>query len=551
MKNNLLFSVMLFLLGLGSMNSQDLYRFVPIKFLDYTPKWFFYVEDSTAIGESAMYKNDYVNMFSHVKSIIRDNYLYSLYRTRLKCSIDGLYIEKRDINTGKKEWSYIHDLRDGGNNEIPDGMVFNKNGQLEIVGYRSLERTLWSNWPPKEKKLTIRILDPETGQLVDSSFADINDTLAVIINKSYQLFKSDSSSNLDSATYQYIMRNSRKYGYNKVKSYLLDSKGYRLEEKVTIFDSIYEYLEKEPFSLLEDNTFISTRHVFNNINKIDSNYQYRYFIDKYDRDLNILNSAEITDIFNAKNSYRITKEYVDNDLIIFKYINEPEFFKWKVYYYIFDHYGNLLDSINIYTKEAVDLTGTIQRISQNEFLIAGVNYHAVDKDFTLYFYKKKIGEPMRMVKKIKVGGLDIYYASNHYYPYIRKIKILENGDFLIIGRSGPKIDGNGSPIWPFVMYVPAKDLEGNVAIEETKSQSRKMKFEIYPNPSKQKINISFEDSFTGDVEIVDEMGRIVIGNNIIDKRKVQLDISNLSAGFYFIKAMSKNTIYKSAGFLVE
>jgi len=296
---------------------------------------------------------------------------------------------------------------------------------------------------------------------------------------------------------------------------------------------------------LEDNTFISTRHVYNEYSRYDEKYEYRYFIDKYDRDMNILNSADITEVLNAKNDYRLNLKYVDNDMIIFKYINEPELWNWKTYYYIFDHYGNLLDSINTYPDDADDFyAGTIQRISQDEFLIAGVNLDAVDRDFTLYFYKKKIGQPLKLAKKIKLG-------PNYYFPGIESIKMLDNGDFLMQGATGPKIGHVGLIKWPFWMYIRAKDLEGGVGIEEVESQVPKARFAIYPNPTSEKLNIKFKNPFSGEIEIIDEIGRLVIRKKIKGKREVELDISTLSKGFYFVRALGVDVIYKSSVFMRE
>jgi len=546
MKNKLIFLIIIFIAVANVIKSQDLHKFVPIKFLDYTPKWFYYVEDSTAIGENTFDKFDYISQFVHINSIVRENYLYSLYRTRLKCSVDGLYVEKREISSGQKVWSYLHDLRDGGNNEKPSHMTFNDNGNLEIVGFITLDRTVFKRFPSKSFLLTLRILNSMTGKIIDSSFVDMQDSTAMILSKSYPIYKLNSSTNIDSLTFQYIQgyNNKKTDYYNRnIHAYTLDSKGHLHDTKETSFDSIMPIMYHEPPTLLEDNTFISTLHAFNGYNSLDSTYKYRYFINKFDRDLNLLNSAEITGILKFKNRYRLTQRYVDNEIIAFDYRNEPELFNWKNYYYIFDYYGNIIDSINTRPDNSDDFfAGTIQRISQDEFLIAGSNLAAADKDFTLNFYKKKIGEPLKLVKNIKLG-------PQYYLAVIEKIIKLENGDYLLFGTSGAKKYNSAFNQWPFWMYISGKDLEGGVGVDDIKDDE--ISFEIYPNPASDRLNIKFRNLFTGKIEIFDEMGNIAIGKSVTKGEKVDLEISFIPKGFYFVRAIAKDQIYKPVRFVKD
>ncbi len=545
MRKKILFIVAVISIFAGTLKSQDPYKFVPIKFLDYTPKWFFYVEDSTAIGESSVDHYDYISQFVPLNSIVRDNFLYSLYKTRLKCSVDGVYVEKRDVNTGKKVWSYLHDLRTGGNNEKPSRMIINSSGDLEILEYRSIERKVNQRFPSFYSKLAIRILDTESGELIDSSFASLEDTSAILIHRDYPLFELNYTDSPDSSVYQYIKYSSKEpwYNNNVVTAYTLDQNGYKVDQKEAVFDSILPIPRISLPTLLEDNTFISTRHVYNDYSRYDEKYEYRYFIDKYDRDMNILNSADITEVLNAKNDYRLNLKYVDNDMIIFRYINEPELWNWKIYYYIFDHYGNLLDSVNTYPDDTDDFyAGTIQRISQDEFLIVGMNLNAVDRDFTQYFYKKKIGQPLRLVKKVKMGP---YF----YFAAVYSIYMLDNGDFLMQGKTGPKINGIGGNAWPFWMYIPAKDLEGGTGVDD--EHKSELSLTLYPNPSSEKISINFDDVFSGELEIVDITGRSIMNKRLIGIKEVEVNISDIPQGFYFVKTKSADARYKIVSFMKE
>lgn len=66
-------------------------------------------------------------------------------------------------------------------------------------------------------------------------------------------------------------------------------------------------------------------------------------------------------------------------------------------------------------------------------------------------------------------------------------------------------------------------------------------FKLFPNPSSSSLNLSFSLPIAkGNIHISDMLGRSVLNNKIDELNEIQLDISNLKSGVYFIEVQSAN-----------
>lgn len=59
-------------------------------------------------------------------------------------------------------------------------------------------------------------------------------------------------------------------------------------------------------------------------------------------------------------------------------------------------------------------------------------------------------------------------------------------------------------------------------------------FKVYPNPTKEKLNISFSEIFTGDITIVDMIGKSYLEVKLMKQKSVVMDVSGLEKGIYFL-----------------
>ena len=75
-------------------------------------------------------------------------------------------------------------------------------------------------------------------------------------------------------------------------------------------------------------------------------------------------------------------------------------------------------------------------------------------------------------------------------------------------------------------------------------------FEVYPNPANNKLTISFSESFTGDVSIMDLLGRSFKEIKLVKQKSISMDISNFEKGVYFVIVNNNEAVF-SRKILVE
>jgi hypothetical protein len=63
---------------------------------------------------------------------------------------------------------------------------------------------------------------------------------------------------------------------------------------------------------------------------------------------------------------------------------------------------------------------------------------------------------------------------------------------------------------------------------------------IYPNPSNGIYNLSYGDVTIKNIEIFDVTGKIIYQQNQLSNSEATIDITNASAGVYFVKISTEN-----------
>jgi Secretion system C-terminal sorting domain/Carbohydrate esterase, sialic acid-specific acetylesterase/Fibronectin type III domain len=69
------------------------------------------------------------------------------------------------------------------------------------------------------------------------------------------------------------------------------------------------------------------------------------------------------------------------------------------------------------------------------------------------------------------------------------------------------------------------------------------KFKVYPNPAKNELNISFSEVFTGEISLVDILGRSFSEMKLSKQKSVLMDVSGLERGVYFLRIKGEKEIY--------
>ena len=91
---------------------------------------------------------------------------------------------------------------------------------------------------------------------------------------------------------------------------------------------------------------------------------------------------------------------------------------------------------------------------------------------------------------------------------------------------------------------------GNNVIDNNKNTSM---ITLYPSPASADITIDFTTKFTGKIEVFDAMGQKLIVKNITNSESVNIDVSALSSGMYFVKTIDAKgqVVYKTGRFVKE
>ena len=68
-------------------------------------------------------------------------------------------------------------------------------------------------------------------------------------------------------------------------------------------------------------------------------------------------------------------------------------------------------------------------------------------------------------------------------------------------------------------------------------------FKLYPNPTSDKLNISFNQPISGNLEMLDLTGRIIFEQNLTKQKSIELNISKFKRGIYIVVVKTNQEIY--------
>lgn len=83
-------------------------------------------------------------------------------------------------------------------------------------------------------------------------------------------------------------------------------------------------------------------------------------------------------------------------------------------------------------------------------------------------------------------------------------------------------------------------IDGNALINTISENSNSVKFDLFPNPVYQLLNVKTEANIDDDFQIFDDLGRIVSSGKI-NGGEAQIDLSLIAQGVYFLSFPNKKT----------
>lgn len=106
-------------------------------------------------------------------------------------------------------------------------------------------------------------------------------------------------------------------------------------------------------------------------------------------------------------------------------------------------------------------------------------------------------------------------------------------------------DSNGDEkLWKFT------DVECDKASSSVK-ENLNNKYMLYPNPTKNQINLEFELISSGVLELLDLNGEILLSKKILSQKQIKIDLQSFKSGLYILKYISDKTALKKKIIIVE
>jgi len=516
----------------------------PMRFQELEPVWSRLIIDSTFIefrDSNARYQPYYKDGMEQLSfdggSFINDGSLYSITEIVYDLDLAGYYIEKIDLQSGEVMWKIRTDLRYVDFREKVLRFEV-KDEEFVMYGIRCIvpDSSLYTHsfllGGRVDAVFFQRHYDIETGKVKGYYTIDPEDPDVYIIhhwNTNNFLFKTG----IDS--FDYLQRATSRIGGDHYARIQLTDYGLSKTAKDTVISSSFNDLDLSTarfFSgrkivrdaegyfyylnqvLYEEET--EERHHMTKLIKLDQNYN---IIKTFDFDkLELSTYSNIGILHITEDGKILLRGCMDSDI----------FLPCRYFYLLFDTELNHLNTFrprldNSYFSFSYDT----EIVQQDNSILAIDRLTKVPGNSYFVFYRLQGGEAHDTVAQLTIEHLD-------WGAWINRAFQLDDGDLLLKFNYGCLDDkgrfGSWNPTW---MRLDSKDLQlttttEHIPLTETKSIA-------YPNPVSDILNVAFENTFSGQLNIFDLTGRLVLKRNLYNSRKLTLNLDGYHPGHYILQ----------------
>lgn len=388
--------------------------------------------------------------------------------------------------------------------------------------------------------ISIREYDIISGELISHTYPDTSDYLSHRIK--YNKKNLTILYPLMDSKFHYINYNSKSKSYHL---FSLDKNGHKEGdeyidtisfEKYFNPDSVYQSSNYKMLKISED-SLITLDYIFND----DPNLNKQTKLTLYNKKLERKRIFNIDSLINYESNILNLYKANHNHVYITGKIEGSAIFNDTVFYSIFNWEGQLEKQFTtIYNNENHTGFDITYLEKEKEFLILSLSNDVSSIDFLITNSENKLN----LIKSFKF--------KNNYIYNPNFIAQLKNGDILIKGYQKLKVGNQWLGNWPTWLRIKAEDL-GLISSNNDLTHLPLINFKVYPNPVKNNLTIKFQESFSGNIQFSDELGRIIMNENIKNKIKVNLNVSKFSKGIYFIEVINNksNITYTAKTFVKE
>ena len=68
-------------------------------------------------------------------------------------------------------------------------------------------------------------------------------------------------------------------------------------------------------------------------------------------------------------------------------------------------------------------------------------------------------------------------------------------------------------------------------------------FKLFPNPTNEKLILSFNEPISGNLNIIDLSGKILIEQNFYKEKTLEINVSNFKKGIYLVLIKTNQELY--------
>ncbi len=532
------------------------------------PLWHYSVIDSSIIGDTLAHRyiaDGYNSLHPHTiyppqSYVLGDD---ALYLTQLSYghSLNILYggvIQKIDLRNGKTLWSYAFDDRSY-DDEYQEYLtaLYLSGDSLIVVSTRRLKKpneypfylqnSYYINGEPGY--MQIRILDKNTGELIQNTTNDTGELIAPQLNlfSASTLFcNGDNSFQLGSTNYHL---NTLKLYYLNEQATIIDSFDYQLNytqgSKKLLFDGgqYFQVHRNRAYYLAathiknlskEQQLFLSC---FNNQLKLMNTYDLSFIIDSIKHHFDYTNNPDI-----EINNFWLSS--VEDDIASFTIaLHDTRILLTYSFICMIDLKSKrIILSTNRFPKTPDERLG----LKQNYGIITGYYLNHSKKYILIGTTESSIRD------RAKNCSMDFYlldkgrwelkhsikFTENFLHFSIDQLRELDNSDILLTCRTAiysPEKDSlsRSNDTW---MRIDGRKL--GLITETTNIDRQHIRMTVLPNPAKEKVQIQLNKPVNANLLLVDSKGYVTKSFKLNNSMKITLDLSDIPAGVFLLKLNS-------------
>lgn len=134
---------------------------------------------------------------------------------------------------------------------------------------------------------------------------------------------------------------------------------------------------------------------------------------------------------------------------------------------------------------------------------------------------------------LQVGNI---YAPNNnvFYDHVTT----NNGGIIAAGEVEDSVsNGNNDNLIGLLLYNASPTGLKELGFLKTNELT------VFPNPASEALTLSFGNTFSGTVELLDITGKLVMAQRILEQEKITLSLPQLPVGNYHLRAVGETTLY--------